>query len=106
MIVVKDIVPGELGDRSGLQSGDRILRINGEKTSDILDFQVQSAEEDLCFEVERDGELYEVDITRTVGESFGIDFEELRLRSCNNKCVFCFIHQKNSFSKELAYPIS
>ncbi len=93
MIVVKDIVPGELGDRCGLQSGDRILRINGEKTSDILDFQVQSAEEDLCFEVERDGELYEVDITRTVGESFGIDFEELRLRSCNNKCVFCFIHQ-------------
>lgn len=93
MIVVKELECGELGERSGLQPGDRILRINGEDTKDILDFQVQSADAMLCLEVERDGEVYEVDIEREPGETFGVDFEELRLRSCNNKCVFCFIHQ-------------
>ncbi|MGY8824975.1 MAG: DUF512 domain-containing protein [Candidatus Latescibacterota bacterium] len=93
MIIIKELENGELGERSGLQSGDKILRINGEETKDILDFQVQSADAMLCIEVEREGELYEVDIEREPGESFGVDFEELRLRSCNNKCVFCFIHQ-------------
>ena len=77
-------------------SGDRIVRINGAETADILDFQVQSAEEILCFEIEREGEVYEVEIERSFGESFGIEFEDLRLRSCNNKCVFCFIHQMPS----------
>jgi putative radical SAM enzyme (TIGR03279 family) len=93
MIVIKELEHGELGDRSGLQPGDKILRINGEETKDILDFQVQSADAMLYLEVERDGEIYEVDIEREPGEGFGVDFEELRLRSCNNKCVFCFIHQ-------------
>ena len=45
--------------------GDRIVSINGSETADILDFQVQSAEEDLCFEIEREGELYEVEIERS-----------------------------------------
>lgn len=93
MIVVKELAAGELGERSGLCPGDKILSINGRKTADLLDFQVQSADEFLLFEVEREGEVYEVDIERAVGDSFGIEFEELPLRSCNNKCVFCFIHQ-------------
>ena len=62
MIVIKELEHGELGDRSGLQPGDKILRINGEETKDILDFQVQSADAMLYLEVERDGEIYEVDI--------------------------------------------
>jgi len=93
MIIIKELEREGIGSRCGLQPGDKILRINGEETKDILDFQVQSADAVLCLEVEREGELYEVDVERQPGEGFGVDFEELRLRSCNNKCVFCFIHQ-------------
>ena len=91
------------GARSGLLPGDRVVSINGSETADILDFQVQSAEENLCFEIEREGELYEVEIERSFGESFGIEFEDLRLRSCNNKCVFCFIHQMPSGLRKSLY---
>lgn len=101
--MVKELIPGELGARSGLLPGDRIVSINGSETADILDFQVQSAEEDLCFEIEREGERYEVEIERSFGESFGIEFEDLRLRSCNNKCVFCFIHQMPSGLRKSLY---
>ncbi len=59
----------------------------------MIDFQVHSAEEILCVEVERDRELYKVELSRAPGDSFGLSFEALKLRSCNNKCVFCFIHQ-------------
>ena len=93
MVTVKEIEPGSLGDRSGFCVGDRILRINGEDVRDLIDFQASSADEALQIEVERGDELYEAEIEREAGETFGLVFEDLRLRSCNNKCVFCFIHQ-------------
>ena len=93
MVTVKEIEPGSLGDRSGFCVGDRILRINGEDVRDLIDFQASSADEALQIEVERGDELYEAEIEREAGEIFGLVFEDLRLRSCNNKCVFCFIHQ-------------
>ena len=93
MVVVKQIEPDSLGARAGFCIGDRILRINGEAVRDLIDVQVNSAEEVICVEIERDKELYEAEIERQSGESLGLVFEDMRLRSCNNKCVFCFIHQ-------------
>ena len=93
MITIKNIEIGNLGDLGGFQKGDNIVSINGRKIRDILDFQVQSAESELSIEVKRDGEKYEVELIRSEGDVFGLEFEDMRLRSCNNKCVFCFIHQ-------------
>ena len=93
MIEVKEVSDQSLGQRAGLASGDRILEINGEKIGDLIDFQVNSAEADLLIAIERDGEVYEIEVERQPGEDMGLEFEEMRLRSCNNKCVFCFIHQ-------------
>ncbi len=93
MIAIKDIEPGTLGERAGFVRGDRILRINGAAIDDLIDFQVNSSEDVLTIEVERAEEVYELEVERTEGESFGLSFEEMRLRRCNNKCVFCFLHQ-------------
>ena len=93
MVVIKQIEPDSLGARAGFCIGDRILRINGEEVRDLIDVQVNSAEEVICVEIERDKERYEAEIERQSGESLGLIFEDMRLRSCNNKCVFCFIHQ-------------
>ena len=93
MVVIRGIEPGSLGDRAGFQVGDKIHRIDGHKIEDLIDFQVHSSEPFLCFEVERDQEIYEVELERQAGEIFGLTFEEMRLRRCNNRCVFCFIHQ-------------
>ena len=93
MITIKNIEIGNLGDLGGFQKGDNIVSINGRKIRDILDFQVQSAESELSIEVKRNGEKYEVELIRSEGDVFGLEFEDMRLRSCNNKCVFCFIHQ-------------
>ena len=89
MVVIKEIEPDSLGERSGFRIGDRLLRINGEEVRDLIDFQVMSAEESLEVEIERGEELYEATIERKPGEAFGLGFEDIRLRSCNNKCVFC-----------------
>jgi len=93
MMVIGDIEPESLGDRTGFRRGDRIHRINDQEVQDPIDFRVHSGEEFLRLEVERDGELYEVEVRRRPGESLGLTFEEMRLRRCNNRCLFCFIHQ-------------
>ena len=93
MIVVSGVEPESLAARSGFAVGDSILAINGHQIRDLIDFQVHSADAELSIEVEREREAYEVELTRVAGEAFGLSFQEMKLRSCNNKCVFCFIHQ-------------
>ena len=93
MISVKGIEASSLAARAGFKGGDRILAINGEEIRDLIDFQVHSADPHLLFEVERAGEIYTVKVDRVHGENMGIRFDEMRLRRCNNKCVFCFLHQ-------------
>lgn len=93
MIAIHAVESGSLAERAGFQVGDRIARVNGVEVADLIDFQVASSEAELAFEVERDGEAYAVDVQRREGEELGFDFDEMRLRRCNNKCVFCFLHQ-------------
>lgn len=93
MIAVSSVEAGSLGERAGLQPGDRIASINGEAIEDLVDFQVHVSDADLLLEVERGGELYELEVSRVAEEPVGLDFEDMRLRRCNNKCVFCFLHQ-------------
>lgn len=93
MIAINEIAPGSLGEEAGFVPGDRICTINGQEVKDLIDFQVHSSEQHLLIEVEREGELYEVEVEREPNDVFGLDFGEMKLRSCNNKCVFCFIHQ-------------
>ena len=93
MISVKTVETGTLADRAGFEPGDRILSINGEDIDDLIDFQVHSSDEVLDFEIERRDEVYEVQVQRQADETLGFAFEEMRLRQCNNKCVFCFLHQ-------------
>ena len=93
MIAVKAIATGTLAERAGFEPGDRIMSINGEKISDLIDFQVHSSEHVLAFEVGRADEVYSLQVERQPQEAIGLIFEEMRLRQCNNKCVFCFLHQ-------------
>ena len=93
MIAIKEIASGSLGERAGFRNGDRILAINGEEIRDLIDFQVHSADSPLVFDLERGEEFYSVEVERVSGELMGLNFDEMRLRRCNNKCVFCFLHQ-------------
>ena len=93
MIAIRSVEAGSLGERAGFRSGDRIHRINEEEIGDLIDFQVHSSEPLLDISVERDSEFYDLRVERVAGETMGLAFEEMPLRRCDNKCVFCFLHQ-------------
>lgn len=90
---------GSLAEAAGVRSGDILLAVNDEPVYDFLAFFQQSAEEFLDLELQRagSGEHYQVAIERVYGQTLGLTPNPAPLEDiveCENKCVFCFIHQQ------------
>src|SRR6476646_770429 len=91
-VEIFDVVPDSLGAEMDLESGDRIIKVNGRVVRDYLDFRFQTAgETELVLEVrKKSGEDWEVELERAEGEDFGLSFEQIVPRQCANACIFCF----------------
>lgn len=93
------VTPHSLADRAGVHDGDVLLAVNEEPVGDFLDFFQQVTEEFLDFDLIRKatGEQYTASIQRIYGETLGLTPNPAPLEDiveCENKCVFCFIHQQ------------
>lgn len=91
-VEIAEVSPESLGFELELESGDRIIKVNGRTVRDYLDFRFQTAgETDLVLDVRKsNGEDWELQIERGEGEDFGLSFEQIVPRQCANECIFCF----------------
>ncbi|MDH3493858.1 MAG: DUF512 domain-containing protein, partial [Acidobacteriota bacterium] len=91
-VTVDRVEPESIADQLDLESGDRIVRVNGRPVRDYLDFRFQtSGETEMTFLVRKtNGESWEIDLERDEGEDFGLEFEQIVPRQCANECLFCF----------------
>lgn len=91
-VEIGEVSPDSLGSELELESGDRIIKVNGRVVRDYLDFRFQtSGETELVLEVrKKTGEDWELQIERGEGEDFGLSFEQIVPRQCANECIFCF----------------
>jgi len=91
-VEIAEVSPQSLGFELELESGDRIIKVNGRPVRDYLDFRFQtSGETELVLEVRKNsGEDWELQIERGEGEDFGLSFEQIVPRQCANECIFCF----------------
>ena len=92
-MLITNVNQNQLGYSLGLKSGDRLLRINGRKVMDELDYQFRIAEENLFLEFEISGKTVKFEVEKDFDEDLGVEFEELKIRKCANDCVFCFVDQ-------------
>ena len=83
--------PGSMAERIGLQPNDTILELNGKPLLDPVDFQFQAATigRRLSIKTQRGVHTF----VRREWESFGLEFEPIEPLTCENNCVFCFVHQ-------------
>jgi len=101
-LVVTGVDPFALGDKSGLETGDRIIKVNGRELRDFLDFQFYVGSEDRVQLdlVKKSGEALELDVEVGEGEIWGLDFEYFAPRQCANDCIFCFCNQNPAGSRQ------
>jgi len=92
MKIIK-VFPDSLGETIGIQPGDRLLKINGKRVLDEIDYQFRITEEILTLDFEISGRQEKIEIEKEYDDDLGVQFEEMKIRSCANDCVFCFVDQ-------------
>ncbi len=95
--VITKVLPGTVGQRAGLMTGDVLLAINGHPLRDVIDVQFYAAEEMLDLLVERNDREQLFHVERYPGEEMGLAFAnptfDVDIRRCTNNCDFCFVKQ-------------
>lgn len=90
-----------------IESGDRILSIDGKEIVDYLDYKFLSMAEEILMAVEKkSGEIIEYEIENPYFEDLGINFPNMlfdKAHSCHNKCIFCFIDQMPKGMRDTLY---
>lgn len=83
--------------RGAAHPGDRLVAINGNPITDVLDYKYYAYDTRLVVELQTpDGETKTVHVDKPEGGELGLDFETYLMdnaHSCANHCVFCFIDQ-------------
>jgi putative radical SAM enzyme (TIGR03279 family) len=97
------VEPESIGAEVGLHIGDELLEVNGRKVLDNIDFRFHEAGEEISLKISRGGEVVIYDIEKDEGERVGIDFEEMKILSCGNDCIFCFVDQNPKGMRNQVY---
>ena len=82
-----------LGEMIGLKAGDRLLKINGKRVIDEIDYRFRITDESITLDLEINGKMDKVSIDKDYDDDLGVEFEEFKIRKCGNDCVFCFVDQ-------------
>jgi putative radical SAM enzyme (TIGR03279 family) len=106
-VIINDVQKGSIAEEAGIEKGDILVSIDGEKVYDIFDFRFLTASECLTLEIQKeDGEIWEIDIEKDEDDDLGLEFEHDMIdeaQSCNNKCIFCFIDQLPGGMRDTLY---
>lgn len=93
--------------RRNIMPGMSLVRINGRKIGDVLDYKFYSYDSKLLLELrDAEGKIRFVRVRKREGEELGLIFSSYLMdepRSCANKCVFCFIDQLPRGLRESLY---
>lgn len=78
----------------GIRPGDKLLSVDGQPLRDRLDLAFAECSVGSVLRlVDRSGRRRRLRLPPAPGDGMGMAFEEMRPKLCDNKCVFCFIHQ-------------
>ena len=97
MTVIRRVDQNSPAQRAGLQVGETLLAVNGNRVVDVLDYKFYTYDPVLELRLRTPrGEERTVSVSKEEGEDLGLEFETYlmdRARSCANNCIFCFVDQ-------------
>ena len=109
------VAPGSPADVAGVTVGDELVAVNGEAVRDVIRYQQHADDPDVELDVRRGGIEITMLVSKAAGAPLGIELDSAvfdRVRTCDNHCPFCFIHQlpdgmrKSLYLKDDDYRLS
>ena len=109
------VTEGSPAARAGLLPGDEIVAMDGQLPRDIIQYQLLADQAELDFDVRRGGLEVSLTVRRDGGVPLGLEVDAAlfdRVRTCDNHCEFCFIHQlpkglrRSLYTKDDDYRLS
>nr|WP_255604373.1 DUF512 domain-containing protein [Oscillochloris sp. ZM17-4] len=95
--MISAVRPDSIAAELGLQPGDMIVSVGSQRLRDVIDYRFTIADERIEVLVRSAAGVESIyEIEKDPDEDLGVDFDEPlfdRLRTCNNKCPFCFLTQ-------------
>jgi putative radical SAM enzyme (TIGR03279 family) len=92
-VKIESVTAKSPSDEAGLRSGDTLMRINGQRVSDTIDYMFLRDEPELIMDIVRKGKKLSVVVAIEEYEDPGFELAQFKIDTCGNKCIFCFVSQ-------------
>jgi putative radical SAM enzyme (TIGR03279 family) len=91
---IAGVEPGGIASEVGMGEGDEIISVNSSSVPDYLAYRYLIASEEVTLLIKKkSGGIAEIEIEKDEDDDLGIIAPPMRVRACNNRCVFCFVEQ-------------
>ena len=106
MLKITKVKRNSIAKELGLEVGDEIIAFDGFACEDELDYLYYRETDGFTITVrdKRGKNEVTVEVEKEEGEDLGIEFEKnTSIRTCHNRCVFCFVDQMPKGMRESLY---
>ncbi len=106
MLKITKVKRNSIAKELGLEVGDTIVAFDGYPCEDELDYLYYCETDGFSMTVrdKRGNGDTVVDVEKDEGEDLGVEFEKnTSIRTCHNRCVFCFVDQMPKGMRESLY---
>ncbi len=105
--IVDSVLANSIAQELEITKGDEILSVDGQKMTDMIDYNFYMKSELVTIELKRkNGEIEEIEIEKDFDEDLGIVFESAifdKIKPCLNHCIFCFVDQQPKGLRDTLY---
>ncbi len=92
-VEVEHVLPGSPAAAAGIMKGDFLLSVNRRKVNDIIDYMFYANDPELHLALTRGGKKFTVTLGTDEAQDPGLVLKHFKVRTCKNKCIFCFVAQ-------------
>jgi len=91
--MVETVRPDSPAGSAGIMPGDILLTVNRKRIHDSIDLLFYADTPELAVSVKRNDRIIRTTVIRDEGEDLGIELRPFRIKTCRNRCIFCFVGQ-------------
>ncbi len=111
-LIISSVTENSAAHESGIEKGDILLEVNGHPVRDVIDYMFYSREGSLNLKVQRANKNLMIKVRKKERGGVGFEIKPFKVKSCRNKCIFCFVSQlpkkmrKSLYLKDEDYRMS